>query len=192
MSIRDYFDAQRLDMPALSLWLNGLSHAERLAAVRALSGKDQKRLFEAAGGFKPLTLKDLVPEDRGALEPVIHHGKNSLPLFSDFQKRFCRAGAGAHELWGYNEQAMRWATGPGYFVTTEGPDGELLVDYTKTPGGKAAGWPDIKSNRRGISFFVFNNLLDRLRGVSKHVTIGIATKGGKPMGQYFVLCREDA
>ena len=42
-----------------------------------------------------------------------------------------------------------------------------------------------------LSRFVYYRTQDVLRGVSRHVTVGRATKGGKPMSAWFVLCRDD-
>ena len=39
--------------------------------------------------------------------------------------------------------------------------------------------------------FVYAGMIDIMRGVSTHVTIGRALKGGKFMDAWFVLCRED-
>jgi hypothetical protein len=33
---------------------------------------------------------------------------------------------------------------------------------------------------------------DFLRGVSRHVSIGRATRGGKPLDNWFVLCRNES
>src|SRR2546422_8034477 len=115
MAIHDFFQGGGIEVKGLGAWLDGLAPAERVAAVRELSGKEQAALFEAAKGTRPLTIADFVPESTPPLREVIHEGKNSLPLFSRFQKRFYRPAPSAQELWGYNEQPLKWATGPGYF-----------------------------------------------------------------------------
>ena len=52
-------------------------------------------------------------------------------------------------------------------------------------------WPEVQSNERGLSRFVYGFMVDRLRRVSEHVTIGSAARKGKEMGSYFVLTRDD-
>src|SRR5689334_23146798 len=96
--------------------LDGLSEADRVRAVAGLRRAELAALFEAAAEHPPLRLTDLVPPEVPPLVAVIHEGKNSLPMFTRFQKRFCRPAGEAAELWGYNEQDLRAITGPGYFV----------------------------------------------------------------------------
>jgi hypothetical protein len=38
---------------------------------------------------------------------------------------------------------------------------------------------------------VYGFLVDTLRAVSEHVTIGSAARKGKDMGSWFILCREE-
>src|SRR5215212_462699 len=105
MSILDYFKDGKCDLGGLAGYLDGLGHERRVDETRLLGGKQQALLWEAAEGTKPLTLEHFVPAGKPLLEEVIHWGKNSLPVFTKFQKRFCRPqpGAGAPGLWGYNE-----------------------------------------------------------------------------------------
>ena len=49
----------------------------------------------------------------------------------------------------------------------------------------------MRSNERGLSRFVYGFMVDRVRRVSEHVTIGSAARKGKEMGSYFVLTRDD-
>lgn len=180
---------------ALAEHLDGLSHTERVAAIRTMTRKEQAALFDAAEGFRKVTAENFVPSGLGPLEQVIHWGKNSLPAFTRFQKRFCRPdadeAAAAGELWGYNHQMWSVATGPGYFVAYDLPDGELLIDYTRIPPHGAAGWPKVLKNSQRLSRFVYNGTQDTMRGVSEHVTIGRAARRGKWMPNWFVLCRQD-
>ena len=74
----------------IAVFLDGISHAERVEACRSLGRSEQRRLYEAVDGFRPLELADLVPPEVGDLEPVRHFGKNTLPAFTHFEKRFCR------------------------------------------------------------------------------------------------------
>jgi len=191
MGIHDFFRPS-VDVKGLSGFLDGLTAAQRQAAVRELSGKEQAALFEAAKDLKPLTIADFVPEGVPPLSEVIHEGKNSLPLFSTFQKRFCKPAAGtAGELWGYNEQPMRWATGPGYFKVREIDSGQVLIDYLEVPPGKVESWPAIVPNSARLSRFVYFHTQDTMRGVSKHVSVGRAARDGKWMDNWFILCRTE-
>jgi hypothetical protein len=176
--------------------LDGSTHDERVAALRSLGRSAQRRLYEAVDGFRPLRLEGLVPPSVADFTPVRHHGKNTLPLFTHFEKRFCRPrGADSVEpgqLYGFNFQTMAPVTGPGYFVARENPDRrEVSVDYNEVPPEHPDGWPEIRRNERGLSRFVYGFLIDTLRGVSEHVTIGSAARRGKDIGSWFILCRED-
>ena len=68
---------------------------------------------------------------------------------------------------------------------------ELLIDYTKVPRQEQApaSWPPVLPNNRGLSHFVYKNMHDFCRRVSRDVVIGQATRLGKPIHQYFVLAR---
>jgi hypothetical protein len=176
--------------------LDAMAHAERVSAIRATGRAEQRRLYEAVDGFRPLAMTDLVPAGVPALTPVRHHGRNTLPAFTWFEKRFCRPTgadpARPERLVGYNEQSTRWLTGPGYFVVRPGArPGELLVDYTERPVERPAAWPPIRPNERGLSRFVYGFMIDTLRGVSTHVSVGSAARRGRDIGSWFLLCRED-
>src|SRR5262245_12722941 len=177
--------------------LDGLAHAERVAAVRSLGRREQRRLYDAVAGGLPLALADLVPPATADLAPVRHYGRNTLPAFTLFEKRFCRPGGADRrkpgELWGYNHQSTAWLTGPGYFVAYDDPARpEVLIDYPRRPAGRAEGWPAPRSNEGIPARFVYGFMIDRLRGVSEHVTIGSAARHGRDLGSWFVLCREGA
>ncbi|HEY2730934.1 MAG TPA: hypothetical protein VGK52_13415 [Polyangia bacterium] len=178
--------------PEIARQLDGMREETRIATVVGLRRRQLAPLFEAAAESAPLQLTDLVPADVPPLTEVIHEGKNSLPLFTRFQKRFCRPPAGAltdGELWGYNEQAFRAATGPGYFVLHATDTGELVVDYTRLPPGKPADWPRILPNSARLSRFIYYQTTDLLRRVSKHVVIGRAYRKGRPFDAWFALVR---
>ena len=184
-----------VDTRGVARFLDGLVHVERVAAVRSLGRAEQRRLYAAVAGALPLHLADLVPPSAPELAAVRHHGRNTLPAFTIFEKRFCRPrGADRQkpgELWGYNHQSTSWLTGPGYFVAYEDPGiPEVLIDYTRLPAGRAEGWPGIRGNERGPARFVYGFMVDRLRRVSEHVTIGSAARRGRELGSWFVLCRE--
>src|SRR5262249_39198509 len=105
-----------VDLPRLQKILDELGHLGRVDTIRGWDKKTQAQLYEAARGFRLVTLDDFVPPSAEPLQEIIHHGKNTLPSFSHFQKRFCKSEGEAKELMGYNHQQMMWATGPGYFV----------------------------------------------------------------------------
>lgn len=176
-------------------FLDDLSGEDRVGAIRGLGGAEQRRLYDAALGFAPVRLVELVPPDVSDLGVVRHYGKNSLPLFTEFEKRFSRAPhrdpEAPGELMGFNFQTMSPVTGPGYFVATEDVQrGEVLVDYRHLPDCHPVDWPAIRSNERGLARFVYGFMVDTLRRVSQHVTIGSASRDGKDLGNWFVLCRE--
>ncbi len=180
----------------LSKFLDELDENTRTRVVRGLGRRDQQVLYGKVEGFAPLGLVDLVPPARSDLEEVRHFGRNSLPAFKIFEKRFCRLPGNRPDapeaLAGYNFQAMSPVTGPGYFVARDDTKTrEVLVDYHLLPDQKPSDWPPIRSNERGLSRFVYGFMIDRLRRVSKHVTIGSAARNGRDLGSYFVLNRVD-
>jgi hypothetical protein len=179
-----------LDLSTLARSLEGLPQDDQVQAVAALRRRELAALFEAAAGKPALRLEDLVPAGIAPLTEVIHEGKNSLPLFTRFQKRCCRPPGGENEIWGYNEQPNKTVTGPGYFVAHH-IDGELVIDYTRLPPSKPAAWPRIIPNSRRLSFFIYNGTMDVLRRVSDRVTIGRAYRKRKPMDAWFALIRRD-
>jgi hypothetical protein len=189
--LQSLLSVKKPSIQGIAAFLEGLDHPRCLAAIRSLGAGHQKKLFDAAGGFRKVRVDDLVPPKAGVRCTVRHYGKNSLPAFRIFEKRFIRPEKGAAELWGYNHQAMSPLTGPGYFVATDEPgSGEVLFDYTQLPPEQPAGWPRLKENTRGFSLLVYAHTVDRLRGVTREVSIGKVWKKGKPQPAYFVLCRE--
>lgn len=183
----------RPEREAVAAFLDSLDHRGRLAAVRALDGSViQQRLWELCAEAPPVTLADLVPPQTPPLGEVIWYGKNSLPACSLFEKRFCRPSPrhAAEELWGYNHYRLAWLTGPGYFVCHPEGDALAAIDYRRVPPEHPAGWPAIQPNDRGLARFVYRDLVDYLRRVARHVLVGRATRHGKALPNFFVLCRE--
>lgn len=181
-----------VDLPRIHAILDGLGHEGRVHTIRTWTKRQQAALFEAAKGHLPLDLGFLVPSGVGPLVEVIHDGQNTLPAFRHFQKRFAKLEGNAAELVGYNHQAMSAFTGPGYFVVTQGEGdhgGELLIDYTRTPSQKPSAWPPIRPNS-GIGGLVYGGMIDHLRGISSHVSIGRAYRG-KAVDAWFALVRRD-
>jgi hypothetical protein len=183
----------KIDMPRLAEVLDGLGHEGRVHAIRSWGLKRQIAIYEAAKGNR-LDLDFLVPQSVGKMVEVVHDGHNSLPTFNHFQKRFVRLEDGT--IAGYNHQFWSPVTGPGYFVVTAGEgehDGELGIDYTKLPKDKPASWPKITGHTFPIGTVTYGGaMVDWLRGVSAHVSIGRAIKFGRPVDAYFALVRKDA
>lgn len=175
-----------------------MTHAQRVAAIRATGRREQSRLWTAVDGFAPLSIRDLVPASHAANQQVRHFGKNSLPLFTEFEKRFVRPtgqdATAPSELHGYNFQESGVATsfsGPGYFIAVDDAKrAEVLIDYYRVPSVRPEGWPSIRNNERGGARLVYGFMIDTLRRVSEHVTIGHANKHGKDMSAWFILCRD--
>ena len=180
---------------AVAELLDGLGTGDRVDAVRALGRAEQRRLFEAVDGFAPRRLSDLVPPETDELATLRHFGRNTLPLFSRFEKRFCRPrGEDAAKpalLYGFNFGVTAPLTGPGYFVAREDTArGEVVIDYREIPAQRPTGWPALRANDRGIARLVYGAMVDTLLHVSLHVSIGSAARRGRALGSWFVLCRE--
>ena len=181
---------------ALAALFDELGPDMRAALVRRLGRGEQRDLYRKVEGSAPLSLVDLVPPNRAEQEEVRHLGLNTLPAFRVFEKRFARPPgedpAKPTRLSGYNYQTMSPVTGPGYFEAVDDEDrAEVLVDYTRLPATVPPGWPAIRSNERGLARFVYGFMVDRLRRVSEHVTIGSASRKGRDLGSYFALTRAD-
>lgn len=179
----------------ISDFLDSLDEPTRLTAVRSLSRLQQRALWQVVDGFRPVRILDMVPASTPDLTAVRHYGKNSLLMFRLFEKRFYRpAGQDpAHptELGGANFQSIQKLTGPGYFVAVDSPKRpEVLVDYYRVPTVKPDDFFPIEENRRNRGGLIYGYMIDTLRRVSEHVTIGRAAKHGKEIGAYFVLCRD--
>jgi hypothetical protein len=180
--------------------LDGTTHDSRLAATRGLDRADQRALYRKAKSSPPITLAHFVPADRAPLEPVRHHGKNTLPTPGSlrlFEKRFCRPKSGGERLFGYNESPFRPLIGPGFFVavsTETNPwteRGAVVVDYFQVPDGPVSpDWPEVVPNTRGLQKYVYNKTRDFMRKVSEHVSIGAAYKVEQALDHYFILVRE--
>ena len=161
------------DIDALAEALDAADHDERVKWIRRLGEKAQRRLYEMAEG-RPVDLEELVGDDG---ELVRHVGKNGLPLFNRFEKCFARLG---DQVVGYNRNnwIVQLVTGPGHYLAYPSPNrpGEIWIDYRRLPTVQHPDVPPLRSNERGIPALVFGNMVDVLRRVSKHVTIGDAFK----------------
>jgi len=190
-SFADLLRCDPIDLDAVAEHLDALPHAERVKQVREVSGGLQRKLFAAAEGFRRLDFTDYVPEATADRTFVRHYGKNSLPAFSNFEKRFARPSPGSPVMWGFNHSPMMGLVGPGHFVLRSGPGPrEMHVDYYSHPPERLDGAPPLKRNDKGISTLVYGHMIDVLRGVSDHVSIGRAVKNGAETPNYFLLCRD--
>lgn len=174
-------------------FLNSLDHPTRLACVRSLGMGQLKRLYDMVAGFKKITTADIVTPAVGPGKEVRCYGKNSLPVFSIFEKRFMRPTKDSKELYGYNHAPLGPVTGWGYFVAKDAPDrGEVDVDYYSIPPSKPLPeWPEVEPNEKTLlSKAVYAYMVDKCRGVSDNVVIGRAWKKGKIQSAWFALCRE--
>ncbi len=194
--LRDRIREKPVKPVEIARFLDDLSHAERVEAIRAMGRGEQRTLNEAVDGFGSIRLSGLVVPSVDDLVEVRHFGKNSLPMFTHFEKRFCRPRDADRdrptELYGYNHQALSGVTGPGYFVAREDPNrAEVFIDYRELPVESPPAWPRIHNNEAGLGRFVYGFMVDTLRRVSEHVTIGSAARHGKELGSWFLLCREE-
>jgi hypothetical protein len=192
MSLSKEYLNEKKDIEAFANLMDGIGHDERVRVIHAMNKKDQKSMWELSKGYRSIALSDLSAGSKPLIQ-IRHIGKNTLPIFSKFEKRMCipeKKGEQA-QLIGYNFGATQSLVGPGYFVAFYNEKtSEIDVDYRVVPSEKPEDWPEIKDNNSGIGKLVFGNMVDSLRRVSEHITIGSAAKNGKPMGNWFVLCRE--
>jgi len=196
MDITPMISPSNVDRKEIARVLDDVGEPVRVQSMGDLGRRELALLFEAAADNAPLTLEDFVPANVPAMTEVIHEGKNSLGLFTRFQKRFARPTGAPGELWGYNEQSMRLFTGPGYFVAVPVTEklaiaGGVVIDYRRLPSDKPGSWPPIMPNSARLSRFIYNGTVDVMRRVSGHVTIGRAMRDNKPMDAWFVLVRRD-
>jgi hypothetical protein len=183
----------------LADFFDNLDHAGRMDALATTSKAHQRKLWELSKTAAPIDLEHFVPASVGDRTEVIHHGRNTLPVFRSFEKRFARAADGSARLFGYNEGFTRQFIGPGYFVAhaTEGnadweARGAIVVDYFMVPDGDVPdGWPTVKPNSSGVQVLVYHKTRDFMRKVSQHVSIGMAFKVENSLNNWFTLCRED-
>ncbi len=184
------------DPGQISSLLDGLTLADKITTVRALAGTAlQGALWRTVIGAPRVSVSEMIPPDYPRLRPVIFHGKNSLPAFTEFQKICFRPEQreAGDVAWGYNETRIRPVVGPGYYVlhdTSDATHGGAAFDYTQLPLAKLPAWPEIRSNHAGLSRFVYDNMVDYMRRVSGDVFIGSAVRSGREMGSYFIIVRE--
>lgn len=189
MDLAEFLGHTNVKCDQLAAHLDSLDHAGRVSAVAALPRAAQARLFAAVAGYRPLTTDTLVPRALAPLTPVHHVGINNMPMARRFEKVMYRQPSGL--LAGYNAQPWQAVTGPGYFTVWQAGT-DVVVDYVRLPDVAPPGWPAIRSNARGLSYFVYRGMEDTLRAVSRDVTVGHARRNGRDLPNYFVLVRQDA
>lgn len=199
MTLESMLADPSVNLTGLAAWLDGMDHAGRMAALASSTKAQQSRLWDLAADAAPIDLEHFVPSTVPDQTEVIHHGRNTLPVFRSFQKRFSRGPNGT--AFGYNEGDTRWLIGPGYFVLIPcagNPEWEkrapMVVDYFQVPAATQplpAGWPAVRANHVGLQVLVYYHTRDFMRRVSKHVSIGMAYKNESSLNNWFQLIRED-
>ena len=123
MSLQSMLDEPGTGIEEIASWLDGLDHGGRTQAAFSLDRAGQRAMYERAAAGPAITLDHFVPDGVPDRTPVIHHGRNTLPLPASqklFQKRFSRPQSDdawcGRGLYGYNEAPTRRLIGPGYFV----------------------------------------------------------------------------
>lgn len=161
--------------------LRATDHAGRVAWMYGLPAKELRALWDAAEGrHVPLSY---LHRDEG--ETVVHVGRNSMLLFSHFEKHVMLRGG---VVQGFNRQFWEWASGPGHFTAVE-EGGTALFDYTQQPLTVPSSFPALRSWWYGVSWFAYGDMKDSLRRVSEDVVVGGAVKLGKDLGVRFLLVR---
>lgn len=197
--------ASKAGIDAIASHLDALDPTERELQANDLSGREQRALWDVAADAPRIELDHFVPRARGALDPVHHPGRNTIPsppYFQRFQKRFCKPRGETARLFGYNVSNASFVH-PGYFVaySTAGHDhwrdrGGVVIDYWMVPDDDVPGaWPKVVPNSHGLQVLVYHHTRDFMRKVSDHVSIGRAAKedasGDHVLDFWFTLCRQD-
>jgi hypothetical protein len=188
LTLASKVDAGQVTTSELADWLDRLSPASRTAECLALSADQQKRLWQMASalGSGPSGGSLLANADG---ETAVFAGRNSLRIFTRFEKWFSRQGS---EIVGCNRHVLGWFTGPGYFTVQEDSRSSgLRFDYGRVPSREPAGWPRVAGNSGILSGPVYGGLLDEVAWVSADVLIGSAMRRGTPLDSYFVLTRAE-
>lgn len=178
---------EKVTLAQIQAHLGALSPEARVDQSTSLKRSQLALLWQLAEANEDKArVEDFVPSEHPALEPVAFEGQNSLLMFRSFKKVFYRTSDG--RVAGYNDQAMAWLTGPGYYLMKDAtPD--PYIDYTEVPDEKPEGWPAIKANESGFSRLVYGHMQDYMRRVHGNIFIGRAIKKGKETENYFVLAR---
>lgn len=188
--------SQVTSIDELAARLDAATHDERVAWIRSLGRGEQYVLFEKCAG-RAVGVDALVSTPGRV---VRHLGRNGLPLFSTFEKRFVRFEDGTVGGYNHNEFGLlapiaAFVTGPGHFVAYDATDGsgDVWIDYRRIPALQHPDFPPLAGNESGLPAVVFGDMVDVLRRVSRHVTIGDSFKGKYPRAEPApFLCRVGA
>ena len=186
MTLNELLHNNQVTLDQIQKHLAALSPEERVRQSTTLDRSCLAVLWRASEKSEPVKDSDFVPVGHKPLNPIPFEGQNNLPAFRSFKKVFYRTNSG--KIAGYNDQAMGWLTGPGYYIVKQGAP-NAFIDYTEIPTEKPDGWPAIKKNEAGISNLVYGHMQDHMRRAYGSIFIGRATKKGKDMENYFVLAR---
>lgn len=154
--------------------LEGVDYNSRVNFIRGLGWGQLVAMWDLAKDTELHASELLVPDGVSICE-----GKNALPVFCWFQKRFARVG---DEIVGYNHNSpfVTWWVGPGHFVAYDSPEkpGEVWVDYRNLPQARHPDFPELLTNDRGIlPRATYGGMVDKVRRVSKTVLIGDSFTG---------------
>ena len=169
----------------LARHLDRLAPGERTKQCLSLSPAEQRVLWDMASSA-PSPQDDLI---RAGADTQAFAGRNSLALFSRFEKRFFRSGA---RIFGINKHALAWLIGPGYFAVGPRPGAGFRFDYRELPEAAPVGWPAVRPNSATFAHTVYGDLVDEVVWVARDVLVGAASRKGAPLNSYFVLVREVA
>ena len=189
MDFKDYTQSDYIKK--LATTLNEGDHAARMEWLSGLGKADMVKLFELAEDN--LSPQYFVDEDKNQLTEKIHYGKNSLPMFNNFQKRFAYLDENSQkQILGYNHQSMAWITGPGYFNVLSSKEGlsSCVIDYNHIPEKTCSNWPEIEDNNGFPKSLVYGGMQDYMKKISENVSIGRAVIKGKITSNYFILIKE--
>ena len=172
---------QGVSAEAIRRHLSRLRPAARQGEGLALRPWHRARLWRLAAADASRPSGVLVPDGS-----AVYAGRNSLRLFSRFEKWFAQRG---DLVIGCNRHPLSPLIGPGYFSVNEPAASELEFDYSKVPATAPEGWPAPRANTRFLARQVYGELLDRVVWVAPDVLIGAAFRSGAPLDSYFILVR---
>lgn len=165
--------------------MDALSHDERVNWMRGLSRRELRSLYDLAASAPPMDVAFFHGEPD---EIVTHHGQNSLLAFSTFEKRIVLRN-GAAQGYNHTRRIVQGVAGPGHFTLQQDEQG-VVFDYTVLPQDAPEAFPALQPNDTGGARWVFGGMVDRVRQVSEHCTIGRAYRNGKPENAWFMLVRQ--
>jgi hypothetical protein len=180
MTLDELLDGSSCSSADVAAYMAGLTAAQRRDECLSLSAPRQSRLWDVAS-TRPPADGELA---RSGAE--VFAGRNSLRLFSRFQKWFARQEG---RVVGCNRHSLSPLIGPGYFTVRDDGPGRLALDYWTVPAQAPPGWPRIAANSSGMARPVYGDLFDRLAWISPDVLVGAAFRRDKPLDSYFILVR---